>query len=207
MSKWYLEDVVVAAHARPDTFFIPLDDERSGCAVGVLARLHFVLLAPPADGPRAERMWVEVAERRLNGEGVSYAGFLTNQPVFISDLTLGDPIEFLPIHIAQIFIPKSHPDWLDIGEKHAIVSAQILEPSRKARYAYREAPCSEEDSGWRLFSGCETQDFVDNSANLRLCNVGWLANRDLSLLQVFRAPTGSAFERQNECGDWAPASQ
>jgi hypothetical protein len=202
MSAWYLEDVVGRARDHPDQFFIPSEQERRACAVGDLVCLHFVLRNPTAEGPRAERMWVEVAERLGEDASVSYRGVLTNQPVDIGDLTIGTVIEFLPVHVAQTIVPNSHPDWLEGGEKAALVSERVLEKGSKARFAYREAPDHDEDSGWRLFRGDETQEYMDEAANICRCNVRWLVDRDPTLGPVFRNEVGSAFERENEDDDW-----
>src|SRR5262245_36112647 len=83
MSGWYLEDVVGRARDHPDQFFIPSEQKRRACAVGDLVCLHFVVRNPTAEGPRAERMWVEVAERLGEDASVSYRGVLTNQPANI----------------------------------------------------------------------------------------------------------------------------
>jgi len=202
MSAWYLEDVVGRARDHPDQFFIPSERERRACAVGDLVRLHFVLRNPSAEGPRTERMWVEVVERLGKDASVTYKGVLTNQPANIGGLAIGTVIEFLPIHIAQTIVPKSHPDWLEVGEKAALVSERVLEKGCKARFVYREAPDHDEDSGWRLFRGDETQEYVNEEANIRRCNVGWLVNRDPTLRPVFRNEVGSAFERENEDDNW-----
>jgi hypothetical protein len=42
---------------------------------------------------------------------------------------------------------KSDPRWLPIGELSAFVSELVFEPGQRARWAYREAPDDEEDSG------------------------------------------------------------
>jgi hypothetical protein len=199
---WHLEDVVARARKNPDQFFVPSEDERSACAQGDLVRLHFVLRNPSPEEPRAERMWVEVNERVLEGVSLSYKGVLTNPPRYIKGLAIGDLIAFLPTHIAQTILPKSHPDWLEIGQKYALVSARVLEKGRQARFAYRETPDYAEDSGWRLFRGDEAQEYVDEATNIRRSNVGWLVDRDPTLRQIVRADVDSAFERGHESDDW-----
>ena len=202
MSTWYLNDVVAAARRKPDTFFIPCEAERRSCREGDLLQLHFVLSDPSENEPRAERMWVEVSERFEQGASIRYRGILTNEPVYIQSLKPGDLIEFQPTHIAQTTVSASHPDYLPIGEMKALVSAFVLEEGRKACWAYREPADRPEDSGWRLFRGDESDEYVDDAANIRICNVYWLANRDPTLQQIFRAEVGSAFERSGESDDW-----
>jgi len=202
MPAWYLEDVTLKALDNPDSFFIPSLSERTGSRITGLVRLHFVLRDPGPHDPRAERMWVEITARSEGGASVRYEGQLTNQPTRIPDLNLGDRIEFGPENIAQVILPMSHPDALDIGEKIALVSARVLEAGARARWAYREKPDRENDSGWRLFTGEESQDYVDNAANIRACNVYWLVDRDPTLRQLSRAGIGEAFERRADSDDW-----
>jgi hypothetical protein len=202
MPTWNLEDVVAAARMNPETFFIPSFEERCAVEIGRLARLHFVLSSPGPDDPRAERMWVEVENRQGVGASTRYRGALTNEPVYIRDLRAGDKVEFGPDHIARLLLPCDHPDALEVGEKSALVSAKVLEPGAVARFAYREAPDRDEDSGWRLFVGGESDEYANDVRHIRICNVYWLADRDPSLRQILNAPEGHAFERPNESTSW-----
>jgi len=203
MTDWYLEDVEQAARESPDGFFIPSAEERLARSCGDSVRLHFVLRDGSPDGPRAERMWVMVTERSEGSEGVRYQGMLINSPVYIRGLDAGSEIDFPPVHIAQTSLAPSHPDWLPIGEQGALVSAAALEPGRRACWAYRVAPGRDEDSGWRLFRGDESPEYVADSTTIRICNVYWLVDRDPTLRQIFHADVGAAFERATQDGDWA----
>ena len=202
MASWYLEDVVAAAWANPDAFFIPSEQKRHACQMGDLVRLHFVLKDPGADQPRAERMWVEVSERTEKGGACRYQGVLDNQPAYIGDLDAGATIDFEPKHIARTLLRPDDPDYLPVGEQKAIVSALVLEAGRRACWAYREQPDRPEDSGWRLFHGDESDAYLSDADNIRLCDVYWLVDRDATLFQIFRAEIGCAFERAEEGGDW-----
>ncbi len=202
MRSWYLEDVVTAAQASPESFFIPSAKKRHECQVGDLVRLHFILRDPGEDEPRAERMWVQVNERIEDGAICRYCGVLDNQPVYIHDLELGDTIEFQANHIARTLLTPDDPSYLTIGEQSAVVSALVLESGRQACWAYREGSERPEDSGWRLYRGDEDEAFMEDAGNIRICNIYWLADRDPTLLQIFRADVGCAFERAEEKGDW-----
>lgn len=171
MSSWYSNDIVAAAQKNPDSFFIPSEQERNSCRDGDLVQLHFVLNDPLEDQPRAERMWVEVTDRLEAGASLRYRGTLANEPAYIQELEAGHIIEFQPIHIAQTILPPGHPDYLPIGEKKALVSALVLEPDRRACWAYREAPDRPEDSGWRVYRGDESDAFVNDAGDIRICNV------------------------------------
>ncbi len=194
MCSWQLEDVTAAARLRPDSFFIPSLEERLSVEVGRLARLHFLLVAPGPEEPRAERIWVDVQDHQMAGGSVRYSGVLTNQPKFISGLNAGDRIEFGAEHIAQLILPEDHRAALEIGEKAALVSAMVLEPGDVTRFAYREGADREEDSCWRLFAGGESDDYVNDALNVRVCN---------TLRLIFRSPEGQAFERPDPMSPWA----
>jgi hypothetical protein len=62
-------------------------------------------------------------------------------------------------------------------------------------YLYREKPDNADDSGWRIFSGDETQAYADDAANFALYNASTIVELDPSLLDVLGAPYPVAFER------------
>ena len=79
------------------------------------------------------------------------------------------------------------------------------------RFLYREAADGKEDSGWRMFTGHETQEYSDDPKNIRLVEVGYMLDRDPSLLQPLKEGAGAVFERRakaepwNKVTDWTPA--
>jgi len=60
---------------------------------------------------------------------------------------------------------------------------------------YREASDNDSDSGWRFFSGEESQEYVDDPDNLSLYDVNTIANYDPEIIPYLDAPIGSAYER------------
>lgn len=204
-----LEDVERTANEHPDTFFIPPDDERRSQQVGDSVRLHFLLADPAKGEPRAERMWVTVTESL--GSGDSYRGTLENQPVFLDALTVGDEVSFEPRHIARTVIKKGDPRWIDSAELTAFVSAMCLEPAECVRFLYREQPDRAEDSGWRMFTGHESDEYTSDPKNVKLINVGWMLDRDPSLLEPLKKGVGAVYERKGKGSswvavtDWSPA--
>ena len=211
MTDWKLEDVEAAARQKPGSFFIPSEMERHTQKVGDEVRLHFLLTPPSSDRPRAERMWVEITA--VQPGGCKYTGTLESQPVHIAGLNAGDIIQFAPRHIARIIIRKHDPRWIECGEQMALVSALVFEGDNGVRFAYREKPDREEDSGWRLFSGHEPDEYSTDPAHVRICNVYWLADFDPSLAEILRCGLGSVFERSTrdsqwkKVEDWAPSEE
>ena len=70
-------------------------------------------------------------------------------------------------------------------------------------YMYREAPDFGGDSGWRFFSGTETQDYVDDPRNTEIYDVNTIANYDPDIVALLDAATGSAFVRSSS-GEFVP---
>jgi hypothetical protein len=192
---WDLEDVEVTAQ-ESRTFHIASRDERSSLQVGALVRLHFVLRAPQPGEPRAERMWVEIDSMGSN----LFRGYLTNQPEFIRDLRIGDLIEFGPQHVAQLVVSRDHSRWYANAEREALVSENVFEDC--CRWLYREPPDREDDSGWRLFSGTETEAQLEDARRIRICNVEWLCEHDPSLRELLRREDCVAFERADRESPW-----
>lgn len=200
MSDWVLDDVEAVSRKHPDSFFIPTEQERRNRIVGDLVQLHFVIMNPKPDQPRAERMWVEITKVEPNGTG--YQGHLANQPQVISGLNAGDIIQFEAKHIAKRLVQRGDSLWLDCGEQSAFVSKKVFEGEKTARFAYREKPDNDRDSGWRLLEGSEPDDYTGNPNNIRLCNIYWLVDFDPTLHQLFEHEVGSAFERRNKDNSW-----
>ena len=199
MREWTLEDVEQAAATSPHSFFIATRKVRESQSPGSSVRLHFILENPGANEPRAERMWVEVKERLPNGE---YDGYLKNKPEFLKTLQRGDVIRFSACHIARISLKPSDPGWIECGEQKAIVSEMVFAPKEIVRFAYREKAINPQDSGWRLLTSNESQDYLDNSKNIRRCDVYWLCDYDRTLEAIIRSPIGSVFERKNKKARW-----
>jgi len=201
---WSLQDVERAARANPRSFFIPDLEERCSQSVGDEVRLHFLLTAEGPDIPGAERMWVDIVEKV--GDPPRYVGVLNNQPVHIRDLKAGDCVSFGPEHIAQTIIKRSDPRWFEAADLRAVVSRKVFDNGQMVRWMYRQAPDGDGDSGWRLFTGDETAEYLEDSKNIRLCSIGWLLDWDPSLLPAIRAEAGAAFERPPGSLAWVPVT-
>lgn len=195
-----LEDVEETAKIHPDTFIIPPIDERKFQRVGNSVRLHFKIKNPADGEPQAERMWVTITQTA--GFFRSYKGILENAPVYIEDLKQGDEVTFKSCHIAQTIIKRGDPRWIDCANLKAFVSEMCFEPSECVRFLYREAADQKEDSGWRMFTGHESDEYSNDPKNIRLAEVGYMLDRDPSLLQPLKANIGSAFERKNKEEPW-----
>ena len=54
---------------------------------------------------------------------------------------------------------------LSAALQYAIVSRQVSEDGLAVGFLYREAPGFPNDSGWRFFSGAESDEFCEDAAN------------------------------------------
>lgn len=201
---WYLDNMELAAR-RFASFQIPAPEERRSRAVGELVRLIFVLDEPGPEDPRAERMWVEITDC----DDGYYQGRLSNQPLSIPELEIGDPVSFGAEHIAQTYQESEDPLGA-ILEKQAFVTVDILDGSSEAGFMYREAPDRAQDSGWRVISVDADDQYTSDVANVALVCISHLLDLDPSLGVLFEAGEGAAFERPcggepwQEAGDFEP---
>ena len=65
----------------------------------------------------------------------------------------------------------------------------------KIVYMFREAPNFDNDSGWRFFSGKETQAYVDDPENSGLYDVKTIASYDRAIVPYLHLPVGTELER------------
>ena len=74
-------------------------------------------------------------------------------------------------------------------------SDRITVDGLKVGYMYREVPDSEIDSGWRFFSGDESQEYTDNPANFGIYDVNTICNYDPAIIPYLDTPESTAIGR------------
>ena len=72
---------------------------------------------------------------------------------------------------------------------------RITVDGMKVGYMYREEPDKDVDSGWRFFSGDESQEYADNPENTSIYAVNTICNYDPAIIPFLSAPIGSSFGR------------
>lgn len=82
-----------------------------------------------------------------------------------------------------------------------IASREIAREGKPVGYLYHERPSDELDGGWRVFSGHETQDYVDDDANLDMYNASTIVAIDPSIAAVLGHDYPVAFERDADTGE------
>lgn len=69
-------------------------------------------------------------------------------------------------------------------------------------FLYRMRPNNQHDSGWIFRSGFESQEFLDDTNNLKICPLMSFLDLDPSLIEVIDSPVGSVWERDDGKSPW-----
>ena len=83
-----------------------------------------------------------------------------------------------------------------------IATDMIIVHGRVVGYMYREGPDHDADTGWRFLSGDESDEYMDDPENHGIYAVNTIANYDREIIPFLNAPTGSAFARNPESGEF-----
>jgi hypothetical protein len=83
------------------------------------------------------------------------------------------------------------------GYGGCIATDMITVEGRKVRFMYRKEPDNDVDSGWCFTAGSESDEYMDDAANLAIYDVNTIANYDPDIIPFLDAPIGSAFERED----------
>ena len=149
----------------------------------------------------ANRVWIEVPVPSDNG---SY-GRHFNMKDFNSLLQLGFPdIEELKRKFSfqswdgngtekLLAIQKEDIQELAVGLGTCFATDMITIGDRGVEYFYRETPGSDMDSGWRFFSGHESQDYLDDASNTAIYDVNTIANYDPRIIPLLNEPAGCQY--------------
>ncbi len=76
-----------------------------------------------------------------------------------------------------------------------IATDKITVEGLPVKYMYRSIPNNDIDSGWRFFSGTETQEYIDDLNNSRVYEVNTIANYDQSIIPYLDLPLGVGLEK------------
>lgn len=81
---------------------------------------------------------------------------------------------------------------------YALAPKSLVERKQKVRFMYRDTPDREEDSGWRFFTGDESDAYVNDPNNIGLYAISTIAEIDPDVIPLLNNPSGTAFEREDE---------
>ncbi len=80
---------------------------------------------------------------------------------------------------------------------YALAPRQLVDQGRRVRFCYREEPDDETDSGWRFFSGEETQEMMEDPDQIGLYDITTIARIDPDVIPLLAWRAGFAFVRQD----------
>ncbi len=102
-----------------------------------------------------------------------------------------------------LFTKKEKDPFADFPAIGGVMASKMVaDQNKKVLFMYREKPMRNEDSGWRIFSGYEDQEYADNPDNTGIYNPTTILKIDPSIEKLLLNPVGSAFERESEHSDW-----
>lgn len=70
------------------------------------------------------------------------------------------------------------------------------------RFMYREEPDNDVDSGWRFFSGLESDAEANDPKKVEIYDVNTIANYDRSIVPYLHKPIGSVYEKPDGAKDF-----
>ena len=90
-----------------------------------------------------------------------------------------------------------------------IATKAVSELGEPVSFMYREAPVFENDSGWRFFSGDETDEYTDNPDNFTIYSISDITSSNPAIASFIAKPQGSAWEigengEFQAVADWQP---
>lgn len=201
MGSWKLTDSEKLAKENKYTFYKPSREILKNLKVGNIVKLTFEFESSNSEHPGAERMWVEITE--INED--KFKGTLDNHPFYLHELYAGDKIEFEYKHIIDHDLELSEPNLVDKYYDRCFATNKVLYENAPINYIYREEPMEKDeerdyiDTGWRILSGDESDEYMEDSENISLVSIGSILSRDDSFIDLLESEIGTSFER-NENG-------
>lgn len=136
----------------------------------------------PPDLNKNLELWSKLVHILLN-DGAAWASGLWYVPPRKKEYKLWAP-EF------KLYLP----DWE--GPSGCFATDHITVLGKKVGWCYREQPSEgRPDSGWRFFSGEESNDYVNDLAHTEVYDLNTICNYDPDILPLLNAPVGTAYAR------------
>lgn len=73
----------------------------------------------------------------------------------------------------------------------AIVSRKIVERTGNIKWLTRETPIAPQDSGWRVLSDRDTDEFLSDPANMTMVDFNELCDIEPACIGIYDLPVGS----------------
>ncbi|WP_151670802.1 DUF2185 domain-containing protein [Nitrincola schmidtii] len=85
----------------------------------------------------------------------------------------------------------------------ALVSRLVFDEKLPIRFIYKTVPEHLNDTGWRMFTGYETDEFLANEQlNLLPISLDKVCNLDPALTELVQYNAGTVWERTPESSEW-----
>ena len=72
-----------------------------------------------------------------------------------------------------------------------VATKEISVSGRPVGFMYREEPVFDNDSGWRFFSGDESDGYTDNPDNFTVCGIGEITASNPDILPLLQEKAGA----------------
>ncbi|MFB9078064.1 DUF2185 domain-containing protein [Flavobacterium procerum] len=98
---------------------------------------------------------------------------------------------------------NNNPNFEDFPEIGGLmVSKMVVDQNSKPNFLYREKRTRPEDSGWRIFTGFESEEYNNNSDNIGIYHPSTILKIDPSLEEILLKGVGSVYERTDDKSEW-----
>ena len=81
---------------------------------------------------------------------------------------------------------------------YCYASDMITVNGHKVGYMHREPREEDDDSGWRFYSGLETDDYVEQEHHFMMFDLNYIANIDPAIVPFLKMPKGTELERTDD---------
>lgn len=95
-------------------------------------------------------------------------------------------------------IPPDQVKQLIEQKGYCYASDMITMDGYKVGFMHREKREDEDDSGWRFYSGHETEEYVENEHHFMMFDLNYIANIDPAIIPYLKSRTGTELERDED---------
>lgn len=157
--SYCLDDVAKRHKEAPNAFSLPRQESRCRLPVGEIVSVGVF----PEQGGLEMPDWIWVRVENVRPTGL-YIGVLLDAPPNVPALSAGNRIEFGPDNVAEIYIEEGDERWFD-QSKLAMVSGHVRHEGQWPGRLMRIPPMAPQYSGWLIFSGQESPDYIKDFSN------------------------------------------
>ncbi len=83
---------------------------------------------------------------------------------------------------------------------YVLAPKRLVEQRLPVRFLYREAPDNPQDTGWRVFAGDESEEYINVPDNIAIYDVQTILSISPDIGPLLPTPAGHAFERPDPKG-------